>query len=166
MPLDQGRSFDRCSLLHLQKAARQIPLYCWVAHAGKRRADTLEGIVMRYRIYISGPITAGNQRRNYQQAVDAQIALMSQGYSTLNPMLTMQLPDSFSWQVWLDCCLPWVEVSDIVLRLPGYSRGADIECRHARNHGITVCSSIPEVIDPLTRHTLAAESIRDAKVSH
>ena len=121
---------------------------------------------MRFKIYLSGPITEGNQRRNYQQAVDAQIAVMSLGHSVLNPMLTMQLPDSFSWSVWMECCLPWVASSDIILRLPGYSRGAELECRHARTHGITICSSIADLIDTISRHQKAAESIRDAKAIH
>ena len=121
---------------------------------------------MRFRVYLSGPITVGNQRRNYQQAVDAQIAVMALGHSVLNPMLTMQLPDSFSGNVWMEGCLPWVEAADLVLRLPGYSRGAELECRHARLNGITVCSSMADLIATISRHQKAAERLKDEKTAY
>ena len=37
-----------------------------------------------------------------------------------------------------DWCIPWVERCDLILRLPGTSKGADIEVQHALKHGIEV----------------------------
>ena len=96
----------------------------------------------RLRVYISGPITAGNRNKNFAQAADAQKALMLAGFAPMNPMATMTLP--FAWDadvphhVWMECDFPWVEVAHAVLRLPGYSVGADAEVQHAMQHGIPV----------------------------
>ncbi len=96
----------------------------------------------RLRVYISGPVTQGNRNKNQFQALEAQKALMLAGFAPLNPILTGSLP--FSWDkdvphgMWLDCDFPWIEVSQAVLRLPGYSVGADAECTHAQNHGVPV----------------------------
>ena len=114
------------------------------------------GLIMRYRIYIAGPITLGDHFENLGQAVRLQCDLMALGYSCFNPMLSMTMPAKFSWAVWLDCCLPWVEVADILYRLPGKSRGADREVEHARKHGITVVSSITELQSAVAHHEAAA----------
>jgi hypothetical protein len=92
----------------------------------------------RPRVYISGPITSGNRNKNQFQALEAHKALMLAGFAPLNPIITGNL--AFSWDrdvphsVWVDCDLPWVEVADAVLRLPGYSVGADAELTHAAKH--------------------------------
>jgi len=88
---------------------------------------------LRPRVYISGPITKGNREANFQQAADAQKALIAAGFAVLNPMLTMRLPGAFDigHDTWIANDLPWVAVADAVLRLPGESKGADIECEHA-----------------------------------
>lgn len=97
---------------------------------------------VRPRIYVSGPITSGNRNKNYYQAIEAQRELMLAGFAPMNPMQTMVLP--FAWEpdfphrLWLDCDFPWVEVSDAVYRLPGYSVGADAECDFAQKKGIPV----------------------------
>ena len=96
----------------------------------------------RPRVYISGPITQGNRNINYFQAVEAERKLMLAGFAPLNPMRSMTLP--FAWQedmpheLWLQVDLPWVECADAVYRLPGVSKGADLECKHAEALGIPV----------------------------
>lgn len=99
------------------------------------------------RVYISGPITLGDPVKNFAQADEAMAEIMELGYCPLNPMLTMrsQYAGHFSWQQWIDSCLSWVEVADAVLRLPGDSRGAEVECAHAINLGIPVFNGIPEL---------------------
>lgn len=97
------------------------------------------------RIYLSGPITKGNRTHNFYQACQAHKLLMAAGYSVLNPMLTMLHPDepNIPHGQWLASDLPWVEVSDCVIRLPGESVGADMETAHARDMGVPVFG--PEV---------------------
>lgn len=98
----------------------------------------------RPRVYISGPISRGDQEHNFNQSIVAQRELIQLGFSPLNPMLTMKFPghESISHQEWIDCDLPWVEMSNAVLRLPGESIGADMETDHAKRLGIPVFESI------------------------
>ena len=56
---------------------------------------------------------------------------------------------------WLALDLPWLEAADAVLRLPGPSVGAAIECRRARELGIPVYSSIDAVPPVGTRASTA-----------
>lgn len=101
---------------------------------------------MRPRVYISGPITKGERNINFWQACEAQSLLMRLGYAPLNPILSMLAP--FAWQpefthdLWLAADLPWVAAADAVLRLPGESLGADMECDYARRKDIPVFDDI------------------------
>jgi len=105
----------------------------------------------RVRVYLSSPITLGDRNRNLYVACRAQKSLMEKGYAAWNPVLSMLAP--FAWEknpritheTWIECDLAWVAVADCVLRIPGESRGADIECDYARCRGIPVYNSIAEV---------------------
>lgn len=100
----------------------------------------------RPRVYLSGPITKGDRNHNFFQACDAERRLMLAGFAPLNPMRSMVLP--FAWQedmphgLWLEVDFAWVEVADVVLRLPGESLGADQECAFAAALGIPVLESM------------------------
>lgn len=105
---------------------------------------------MRRRlVYLACPITAGNRNVNYFQAIEAERELMFAGFAPQNPAHTMTLP--FGWQpdvphtLWLDCCFPLVERCDAVLRLPGYSVGADAEVQHAVRHGVPVFYAVADL---------------------
>ncbi len=92
------------------------------------------------RVYLSGPITKGNGTSNFAMAAEAQKRLMEDGFAVLNPMLSMMHPDArnISWHLWISSDLKFVEVSDMVVRLPGESKGADEEVLHAEKHGINI----------------------------
>jgi hypothetical protein len=98
--------------------------------------------VNRPLVYIACPLTKGNRNWNYYQAHEAESKLMLAGFAPQNPAHTIVLP--FSWDVdypydmWLDCCFPLIARMDAVLRLPGYSVGADAECTHAEKCGVPV----------------------------
>ena len=85
----------------------------------------------------------------------AFLELVEMGLSPLLPQLTefieiecgIRLPHA----TWMDLDMPWVEASDIVLRLPGDSAGADIEVAHARRHGIPVVFSFAELRELLNQ---------------
>jgi hypothetical protein len=106
---------------------------------------------MRPKVYVSGPITGGNRNHNYFQAIEAHRELMLAGFAPMNPMMTMVLP--FAWEkdfpheLWLECDFPWVEASDAILRLPGYSVGADAELSHAEKCGVPIFYTIDEMIE-------------------
>jgi hypothetical protein len=105
----------------------------------------------RPRVYISGPITQGDRNHNFHQAADAQRRLMLEGFAPMNPMGTMILP--FAWQpdmphgLWLEVDFAWIEVCQAILRLPGYSVGADAELSYAEGLGIPIFHSIEQLIE-------------------
>ncbi len=109
------------------------------------------------RVYVSGPITKGSRATNFHQAAKAQTILMESGkYAVLNPMLTMMHPDepNISWERWLDTDLAWIEVADLVIRLPGESAGGDKETAYARQIGVPVAYAyeIPELREAFPAH--------------
>lgn len=97
---------------------------------------------MRERIYISHAITTPQPSRTYNWyiAVEVYRLLIENGYSVFCPALSMSCPDNMliDHATWLEQDLPWVAVSDMVLRLPGESKGADMETDFARENGIPV----------------------------
>lgn len=119
---------------------------------------------MRKRVYLAGPISKGDLAHNINQASEAFLALMRAGFAPLCPHWSAfaggcfydsghaviaraeKLPAGTTHEDWMGVDLPWVEVSDAVLRLPGESVGADIEVAHAHYHDIPVFDSLNDVI--------------------
>jgi hypothetical protein len=96
---------------------------------------------MRKLIYLSGPITHGNRNLSFYQASEAQLRLIQTGeYAVFNPMLSMALfaNNEISWGDWLSNDESWIRVSDMLLRLPGESKGADREVAYAKSINIPV----------------------------
>lgn len=94
----------------------------------------------RPRVYVSGPITMGNRNVNLFQALEAHERLIRCGFAPLNPMMTMLCPfeSSIRHDAWISVDLAWVQVSDMVLRLPGASKGGDQEVAYAESIGCPV----------------------------
>ena len=120
---------------------------------------------MRKRVYIAGPISKGDLLHNINPATAAFVALAKAGVAPLCPHWSVYSKPAFHNLVydvlceatvagndemghadWLGVDLPWVAVSDAVLRLPGDSTGADMETACAKEHGIPVFHSVEEVI--------------------
>ncbi len=122
-------------------------------------------MINRQRVYIAGPITSGDLCHNVNQATAAFIALAKAGFAPHCPHWSIYSKPAewINWPndpptmmcdgtdagygvmdhaAWLACCLPWVAASAAVLRLPGESRGAEMECAHARERGIPIFDSI------------------------
>jgi hypothetical protein len=51
------------------------------------------------------------------------------------------------YEEWLELDLNWLRASDVMLRMPGPSKGADIEEAAAKLWGIPVVHSISELLD-------------------
>lgn len=86
---------------------------------------------MRKKVYVAGPLSgSGDRMENIQRAIDAGTELIKLGYAPLVPHLThyMDNDDSLGWDAWIEVDIPWVLSTDAVLRLPGKSKGADVEC--------------------------------------
>lgn len=103
---------------------------------------------MRKKIYVSGPMTgSGVMAENVAKGIEAGRKLIELGFAPYVPQLTHYLdPDNtIAHHVWMDVDLPWVQMADGVLRLPGVSSGADTEVRHARACRIPIFESIEEL---------------------
>ncbi len=117
----------------------------------------------RVKVYVAGPIS-GDVIANVKAACRVAADLIRRGYSVLCPHLsgfvgfggrcgTGGLPEvtpcGTPHRQWLDNDLPWVECADVVLRLPGESKGADVEVAHAEKHGIPVVYDVDDLPDPM-----------------
>jgi len=108
----------------------------------------------RLRIYIAGPITKGPLAENIKQATDAAMRLLKAGFGPLCPHLSCYmggpapavLPGDTTHEDWYEADMPWVAVSDAVLRLPGESVGADKETALAQQLGIPVYTDVEMLI--------------------
>jgi hypothetical protein len=114
----------------------------------------------RTRVYIAGPISKGDLQSNIDRGTIAATELLRAGFAPLCPMLTCYMdgvpPSALAGvdeEVWYDSDLPWVAVSDCVLRLPGASVGADKETDLAETLGIPVYYDLGRLVnaEPATR---------------
>lgn len=91
-------------------------------------------------VFIAGPLTHGDQAANVRAAMDAAQALMEAGLYPYLPHLSWfsHLASPQPYEEWLSLSLGWLKRCDAVLRLPGYSPGAERECSMATFLGIPV----------------------------
>ena len=103
---------------------------------------------MRKRIYVAGPITKGDYPQNIRNAIDAGVKLLDLGYSPFIPHLdfVMLMVHPMSFEYLLEWDKDWLIVCSAVLRLPGESRGADIEEAFAQENAIPVYYSLSELV--------------------
>ncbi len=94
------------------------------------------------KIYLSQPISKGDANKNFYLSCEAQLRLIQNGYGVFNPGLSVcnfGAQRELVWSNWIYTQdLPWVRASDLVLRLPGASAGAEVELKEARACGIPV----------------------------
>lgn len=119
----------------------------------------------RKRVYVSGPITKGPLEHNINQAVRATLYLLKAGFAPFCPHLscytgaatrtaeghviafaTAAGAEGTTWYDWIAMDLAWVAASDAVLRLPGESRGSDLEVAEAERLGIPVYRDAFELV--------------------
>ncbi len=99
-------------------------------------------------VYISSPYTIGNKDLNVLRQIDMHSELMDLGFIPFTPLLVHYV-DAYhgrSYESWMDYDLKWIEKCTCVLRLPGESKGADIEVARAKELGIPVFYSVEELI--------------------
>ena len=105
----------------------------------------------RMRVYISGPITTGGQDKvpvNLKTGILTWRELIRRGFAPWCPHMNdigYIVSEPVSWEDALEVDEEWVDVSDVLLRLPGASKGGDREERYARDRGIPVVYSIEEL---------------------
>lgn len=99
------------------------------------------------KVYIASPYTQGNIDDNVRVQIEMAHVLMDLGCAPYAPNLShfLHLYKARTYEEWLSTDLTWVESCDVLLRLPGYSPGAEREVIHAKNMGIPVFYSIEEL---------------------
>jgi hypothetical protein len=92
----------------------------------------------RLRVYVAGPISS-NVFEGVQRGVAAGRQMFLDGLAPFVPHFDAfwWLPDG-NWRAYLEYDLEYVSICDAVYRLEGESKGADLECRIAEEHGIPV----------------------------
>lgn len=111
-------------------------------------------------VYVGGPISKGDLDHNKRQALEAANELLLAGLVPIVPHLSIfwseycpprPEPDGVDkhgdYAIWLPYDLALLGICQVVLRLPGESRGADHEVEVALKKGIKVCYSVQEVLD-------------------
>lgn len=118
---------------------------------------------MRYRVYVAGPITIGDQIVNVRRGIDTSIQLLNLGYIPFCPHLSFawHLIQPMTHQQWLDYDLAWLAQCDCLLRLPGESKGADQEELFAKEMGIPVFHNLVELEAGITEMEEGKEFVAD-----
>ena len=108
------------------------------------------------RVYIAAPLgKEENWKENIAKAVEAWTELTRLGFYAYCPHINCYLHNDseadFDYEFWLDYDIAWLDICDYLLRLPGYSPGAEREMRYAHENGIKVVYTLPELIDAYYR---------------
>ena len=104
------------------------------------------------RVFLSGQYSADHPRKileNVNRAILHGIAIMCRGHSVFIPHLFhyvhLNRACPFEYEEYLRNDLEWLEVSDVLYRMPADSKGADIEVARAKELGIPVVYSLDEL---------------------
>ena len=100
-------------------------------------------------IYISGKISNRPKEEYMKQFADAEKKLTEQGYTVINPAkVNAEMPESTSYQVYMNMSKTMLEASDIIYMLKGWnlSNGANTELQWALDRGMMIMFEEPEYI--------------------
>ena len=121
-------------------------------------------------VYVAGPISRGCIVTNCRLAFTTAVRLMAAGITPVVPhgscfwgnAITAEgafrpeaLPHGTAPEDWYEMDLELVRRCDAVLRLPGLSRGADLEVAEARERGVPVLYDVESVLEWARWHTPA-----------
>lgn len=99
-------------------------------------------------VYVAGPITKGVPIQNVVDGLDAANELRDLGFVPFVPQLSYywhNLHHAREYEDWLAYDFQWILKCDALLRLPGYSPGAEREIEFCRENGIPVFYSIEDL---------------------
>lgn len=87
----------------------------------------------RLKCYIAGAYSKPEPVANVAVACRFASWLIDHGHNVFVPHLNVLLHfmEARSWDDWLSLDMDWVESCDVLIRLPGESKGADREVIHA-----------------------------------
>jgi len=84
-------------------------------------------------VYISGPYTKDDPVVNSRNAITAGDQVLAAGHVPIIPHLSIFWHILFPkpWETWIDYDIELIQRCDILWRLPGESKGADLEVAEA-----------------------------------
>ncbi len=99
------------------------------------------------KVYIASPYTVGDAGINVRHSMEAYNLILDAGGLPFSPLHSHFQHIYFprSYEEWLNIDLAWLEICDCVWRLPGESKGADIETGRARFLGLPVFFDLLDV---------------------
>src|SRR3990167_183968 len=99
-------------------------------------------------VYIASPYTQGSVSNNVRNSIEAAETLLDCGFLPFVPLLShfWDLIVKHDYDFWMAMDLEWVARCDILLRLPGESKGADTEVARAKEIGVPVYFSVGELV--------------------
>ena len=101
------------------------------------------------KVFISSPYENGDIAVNVHRQIEAADRLMNLGYVPFTPALFHfhHLVFQRIRQDWLDLDMVWLEQCDCLLRLkaPQESKGADLECKRAKELGLPIFKTVEQV---------------------
>ena len=91
-------------------------------------------------VYVAGPITIGMMEHNVRNAVFAGSMIMRLGHAAWVPHLTVfqNMIDMHPYEAWIAMDKIIIRRCDALYRIPGASKGADVEVALAKELGIPV----------------------------
>ena len=105
------------------------------------------------RVYVSGPISGGNQFGNVSKGVIAGQAIWDMGGIPFVPHLSalgsIAAPDQMSYEDWMEFDFAWLDACDALFRIPGVSPGADREVAYATKLGVPVFDRLVDLAEYL-----------------
>lgn len=110
-------------------------------------------------VYVSGPITSSGDRiRNIRAALDAAHELRRHGLHPFIPHVhdLWELVHPVEYGDWMRFDLAWLSRCDALLRLPGPSKGADMEVAEAERLSIPVFHRWTDIVVEQARREIAA----------
>lgn len=104
-------------------------------------------------IYISSPYTIGDVCENVRAACMAGDEILGKGHTPFIPHLThlWHIISPKPYNIWLELDMNLMSMCDAVLRLPGESRGADLEIKQAREWCMPVYFKLEDIPCPHSR---------------
>lgn len=91
-------------------------------------------------VYVAGPISTGDYIRNVRAGIDVATRLLRNGIVPFCPHLSAfwDLIEPVSWDEWLEMDKEIIKRCNALFRMPGASRGGDVEVQFAKGLGLPV----------------------------
>lgn len=113
-----------------------------------RRAFRLSRGLRPLRVYVAGPYSV-NPTEGVAAAIQAADELLTAGYKPFVPHLTHLWHERYpqAYEVWMQYDFAYLAVCDALVRLPGYSPGADREVALAKQRGVPVYEGVQAFLE-------------------